>query len=158
MLSIYYCIGVNVQKVSFKYKTVKKKLLFFCIFILGFYIINNFVDINYMYSGAICGCGCIVYLSKMLEELKIKNFFIRLGKNSMDIVIWHLICFRVVILLQLIINNEPIKSIVKYYPTYDNSNLWGVLYIIIGAAGALLIGYILRNGFWSKFLKKCHIV
>ena len=73
----------------------------------------------------------VIYFSRFLEKTNIRLFsltgkaFEYLGKYSLDIVIWHFIFFRIVIVFEIILNNEAltVDNILSYYPTYSYDGL-----------------------------------
>lgn len=80
--------------------------------------------------------------------------------NSIDIVIWQFVVFRLVIFAQLLAYGEKISisNILSYYPIYSSDNGWWLIYLIVGIVGSLEIGKILRIGIWGKILKRMHVV
>jgi len=168
ILSMFYAIGyiikVNVNNI--------RELINPIIFIssLVIYIIiasNNSVDLgrnkyNFRFLfviGAVYGSYIIVYFSKIIANWKkgiLKNIKIIccfLGLNSMDILIWHFIAFRIVIAIQLKLDNISFKNILDYYPIYNSKNGWWLIYTIIGISISLSIGKILQISTWkNKFL------
>jgi fucose 4-O-acetylase-like acetyltransferase len=108
----------------------------------------------------------VIYISKFMELTKIKplnllgKIFEFLGRNSLDIVIWHFVFFRIVIIIQLIADNQEISvhNILQYYPIYSNENGWWIVYTIIGIAVPILWCNLLRMKPWGNLFKKLHIV
>lgn len=90
----------------------------------------------------------------------VNKLLIFVGKNSIDIVIWHFIAFRIVIVVQMYLNHEAItmSNVLSYYPMYSEAHGWWIIYTIVGLFVPLVWCGILRVGPWGKLFKKMHIV
>ena len=116
--------------------------------------------------GACLASYAVIYLSQTLEAVNakplkfLKNIFIFLGQNSIDIVLWHFIFFRIGIIMQIYQNHETlsVSNVLSYYPIYDAANGWWIVYLLIGLILPLLWGKLLRFGIWGKILSRLHIV
>lgn len=106
---------------------------------------NEYESFALFILGALSGSYIIVYLSRIIstKDNIIVRKIINLGVNSIDVLIWHLVVFRVGIAIQLLMNQESLHNIMDYYPIY-NSTGW-LLYLIIGIEGSIWIGQILRK-------------
>lgn len=87
----------------------------------------------------------------------ISKHIIYLGQNSIDIVIWQFLAFRVAIILQIPIMHASFKAITAF-PVFDASGAWWVVYLVTGIYGSLLINYILTHNYFTPYLRKMHIV
>lgn len=114
--------------------------------------------------GAVLASYVTLFISKCIAGIggKAGNLFRRLicmmGMNSVDIVIWQFVFFRVGIALQLWLNDIPMSKLFDYYPMYSARNGWWIIYTVIGIILPVLWGKFLRAGIWGRMLKKIHLV
>lgn len=101
---------------------------------------------------AILGAVMIVGISKVISEkfvgdLKhIKKFLIIAGDNSLIILTWHFLSFKLVSLLVILIEGHPIEMLAMF-PVIDNVNIvYTILYVIVGI-GVPLISFALYERF-----------
>lgn len=171
ILSMFYAIGVFLKNIDFINIKIKPFYTFIFVILSGvcyYFIVNcNSVDLknnNIKYRllyviGVLCASYITFIISKILMELKyVKDIIMYIGRNSIDILIWHLNFFRVVILFQLLNNNISVKEIMNYYPIYSSDGVWWIVYTVIGIAGSLIIGSLLKKGIWGKWLKRIYVV
>ena len=175
ILSFFYAIGAYLKK----YKNIFSSNYTPFIAILGgiiFIIIGSFNEVYmginvYTYPilfiiGALGASYCLIYLCTLFEKVKtkflmsIKNIFISIGQHGIDIIIWQFKIFRIIIILQIILLGEKltVSNIMSHHPVYIVDNGWWIIYLFAGVFLSLLWGYILRQGFWGKILKKIHAV
>lgn len=76
-----------------------------------------------------------------------------IGKNSLSIVIWHLLMFRVPILIQMIMTQAEIKAITAF-PVYDASGIWWLVYLVAGIYLSLGWQYVLNHNSLSPVMRK----
>lgn len=98
--------------------------------------------------GAYLATFFVLWLSKLLAYCFGNNAIIQhityLGKNSIDIVIWQFLAFRITILIQIIILRVPLKAIVAF-PVYDSSGMWWLAYVITGIYGGFNVEIYFRT-------------
>ncbi|MDO4647379.1 MAG: acyltransferase family protein [Eubacteriales bacterium] len=81
------------------------------------------------------------------------------GKNSMDMVLWQFLCFRVVTIIQILRWGNPFwETLLEHPTTYVTRGIWWFLYFLAGTFLSVLLGSFLRAGFWGKIFRKLHIV
>jgi fucose 4-O-acetylase-like acetyltransferase len=159
ILGLFYACGYLYGKyIENKIFTYKNKPLFI-IALISFILIAQINTCNmgsneYKYKilfiiGALTAIYCTLCVSSWLNKINqslIVRQLIYLGENSMPIVIWQFLSFRLIILLQILINHAPINKIFAF-PVYDSSNGWWIIYTLTGIYASLL---------WAKLLKKSH--
>lgn len=98
--------------------------------------------------GAYLGIFVVIVISKDITLLGSENILIKhlifIGKNTMPIVIWQFVFFRMAILLQIVIGGAPLKSLASF-PIYDGSDGWWILYILTGIYGSLIWNFVLKK-------------
>jgi len=141
VLAVMFLVAVGVistfNVTSFASNTYTYKLLFICAAVagtLGLIVLGK----NY------CGGNSIT-----LRHMRY------IGKNTMGIVIWQFISFKVVMLLQVITYHLPIERLHDYPVIYDSTTgIWVILYIGAGVYGSIIICKILtvlgQNIFFYK--------
>jgi hypothetical protein len=99
----------------------------------------------------IIGAILAIYVVLVLSELavnchgrvseKIVGHFLRIGQNTLPIVIWQFIAFRAVIMIQILLWNAPLTEIVSF-PIYDGTHGWWFAYLLCGIYGSLAIDWL----------------
>lgn len=156
MLSFFYITGYLYQKyhVDLNFKI---QIVFAGIAGITFFIISgnnsvsmpaNSYDSHLLFvMGAFCAIYFILILSTSLAKIP-SNFLVQhliyLGKNSMCIVIWQFLAFRIAIILQIIFGDANFHDIAAF-PVYDASGIWFLVYVISGIYGSLLWEYIMKK-------------
>ena len=100
-----------------------------------------------------------VWLSKKIAAIRMKgiDILVYLGMNSMDIVIWQFLAFRLAIITQIVIYGVGLKALTAF-PVYDVSGLWWLIYVITGLFGSLAWKYVLNHNFLTPLLKRIHVI
>ena len=99
---------------------------------------NEYSSAPLFVIGALAGSYLTICLSKWIESnphpvmRKCKNLCCYLSRNSIDIVIWQFVCFRIAIAIQLIVYHLPITDVLKYGNRFDTNGGWWILYLITG--------------------------
>lgn len=177
VLSVFFAVGAFIKKHREDLPLLDKKFTVLAISCFLFFVITaqfnsaNMGKNEYRYSllfviGAFFMSYALIFFSKFMDERKntlvktINRGLIFLGQKSIDILIWQFVFFRVVIIIQILLNKEPctVTNVLSYYPVYDTKGLWWIAYLIAGIAIPLLWGALLRFGPWGKLFKKIHIV
>ena len=134
-------------------KNIKYKVDIFLIFIAILLIEtlkNNKVDmISNEFSNpilflldSIIGIYCVFYIAKTInKKYKYKKVIIYIGKNTIIILALHLLAFKIVNFVQVIIYKEPYK-LISAYPILHFNRGWWILYTIIGVLIPLFINWI----------------
>ncbi len=97
----------------------------------------------------------ILGFSKMISESKVlfqvSTHLCFLSVNSMDILIWHFLAFRLTILIQILVSHAELGAIIAF-PIYDGAGIWWLVYLISGIYGSILWGKILE--FLTNLIKR----
>lgn len=113
--------------------------------------INTYSNVLIFMVGALMGIYCAFYISKLIS-IKcnyIKKFTIYAGQNTIIIMALHMLSFKVVNLLQVIIYKKSYDLISSWPILYSNRGWW-ILYTIIGVLIPLVISYL-----WYFIKRKC---
>lgn len=165
----YYAIGVFIKEMVHDKKAFSQSVLaYFCIavfIVIGHYNAANMGANNYKYPavffiGALLASYFFIYISKKIDTKTkyVKKLFVYIGKNSLPILIWQFVSFRIVIALQMFIHGEALKNILDYYPVYDTRNGWWLVYFAVGIVVPLLWDAFLKAGPWGKIFRKLYMV
>lgn len=153
VLSFFYAIGTLVKQYGSEIFKIRSKaiaifsLVLFCI--AGSYNVASMGQNEYRYQGlfllgTLIATYVVLYFSRLLSQTKrllyAGNMLAFLGINSMDIMIWHFVAFRIVIIIQLIFDGLPLSGVMEFYPTYDSSGIWWIFYLFVGVVGSLILG------------------
>ena len=176
VLSMFFSIGAFAKSLGINfekkwYKSVIAILLFSMFAVIACFNHVKMSANEYSFHllfvfGALAATYSTLYLTKVIESgrnriiCKISDLLSYVGKNSIDILIWHFVAFRIVIVIQLLIDRKKltINNIFQYYPYYDNSHGWWIVYLIIGIITPLLICALIRKTKVGKLLNKKHIL
>ncbi len=170
----FYAVGYF-GKIFFTEFSLSKDMLVYAIVSgLSFLMIGHYNSANmganeYRYKalffiGAVLASFAVLFISKCLEKLNgragrcLRKAICYIGKNSIDIVIWQFVFFRIVIAVQLLLSNISLKKLWDYYPMYSEKNGWWLVYTAVGIIFPVLWGRFLRTGIWGRFLKKICLV
>lgn len=96
---------------------------------------------------AILGTLMTMLLSRTIVTITkgyFKLFFIFVGEHTLEILTWHLLCFKVVTLLATWVEDKPIEML-SQFPILNGQNypVWWLFYLIVGVGLPLL-------GVWIK--------
>lgn len=111
--------------------------------------------------GGFGGIAFCLWVSKLLAsylgEGRIVKHVMYLGQNSIDLVIWQFLAFRIAIVLQIIFLKAKLSAITAF-PTYDTEGIWWLVYVIAGIYGSLLWKFILEHNPLSGWMKRHYII
>lgn len=169
--SFFYMVGYLFKKYLHKHIATHIKNFSMLLLAVLFNLIasNNYADMgNNQYSnkflfiiGALAGTMFVLRASELVTEFYGNNLLVKhivyLGKNTMDIVIWHFLAFRLAILLQIVFGDALIKNLVDF-PVSDASGIWLYINALAGIYGALVWGYILRHNPATPIMKKIYMI
>lgn len=112
---------------------------------------NTFSNPIIFILGALVGIYCVFYCSKLISMKNnyIKRFILYAGQNTIIIMALHLLSFKVINILQVIIYKKPIDLIANLPILYSNG-IWWILYTIVGVLIPLIINYLLKDYFLHK--------
>ena len=159
ILGLFFALGVLIKE--HKEQLMKYQSRWWLpIFVLPYLLIafetehgmgdNHYTSAIIFVVGALMGAYIILEISKLIEKSnnKVMDVINRIscfiGKNSIDILIWHFVFFRVAIAIQLLLVNKPLNTVFDYDKRYDTSGAWWLLYLIVGIGCSLIWGRILH--------------
>lgn len=100
---------------------------------------NSYTDPIFLIVCSLLGWAWIYSLSTLISKIKyLNNCISYLGQNTMPIVILHFMCFKIITLLGIIINNDDITKL-SSFPTLYQHSLWWLLYTFIGISIPILL-------------------
>ncbi|MFR5029307.1 MAG: acyltransferase family protein, partial [Coprococcus sp.] len=177
VLSMFFGFGVFVKTYIENFKSVDccalaivSALIFL---IIGKYNSANMNANQYRYPllfvvGAVGASYALLYFCRWIDMLckkihvleYIKNIGTFFGRNSLDILIWQFVAFRLVILLQMYKWHNPITwdELLSHYPVYVVGNGWWIIYTIVGMVVPVLFCSLLRAKPLGYITRKIHIV
>lgn len=91
---------------------------------------------------AIAGTLAIFYLSNRIAitNIKVCGWLTYIGNNTLTILTWHMLCFKVVSLMIIGLYNLPIERLAEFpVIEYYSKQGWFILYFIIGTSVPLLM-------------------
>lgn len=101
---------------------------------------NTYVNPLYMLATSLLGWFMLLSLSRLLKRVSfLRTGLSVIGKNSIFIVIFHFLSFKLVNLLIVLVKDYP-KQVIAAFPVVTNLGWWWVLYAIVGTAIPVGIG------------------
>lgn len=99
---------------------------------------NTYTSILFLIISSVLGIYMTIYMSKKIDHLGFKRFFQYPGENTVVILALHLLSFKIISLVQVLIYKNPLYMISKFPVLYSN-RAWWIAYTIIGVAIPLFI-------------------
>ena len=117
---------------------------------------NNYTYFYAFLVEALAASYVTIRLSSIINDhLSILSRLLKwLGKNSLYIVLWQFVMFRIVIALQMVLAEEELANILEYYPIYSSEGFWPIVYTSVGLFLSVWIGRILTIRFWKNLIAK----
>lgn len=88
---------------------------------------------------SLSGIVATLYISDELNasNLKIKFFLVFVGNNTLAILTWHFLCFKIVSFVRILCENRSVLEL-AYFPVIPNAKWWSIGYILVGVLLPLL--------------------
>jgi fucose 4-O-acetylase-like acetyltransferase len=106
--------------------------------------VNSYPNPAFMLIGSLLGIYLTIYISKNISNVHVKEILKYTGNHTMSIMAFHLLCFKVVSLLQIKILGLPFYLLGNFGQPIQRS-WWGILYSMAGVGIPLMLIYI-KNG------------
>lgn len=93
---------------------------------------------------AIAGTLMVLYISGLLARTSsvLKSFIMFVGSNTLTILTWHFLCFRLISLLVILIEDRPIEELAQSPVLIASSSLLWIPYSVAGLIVPLGISYV----------------
>lgn len=100
---------------------------------------------------AICGTIMILNISRYIatKSCKLKKILVFIGDNTMTVLTWHFLCFKIVSLIIIKYYGLPIEQLASF-PVIQKHDWWWIAYSIVGVGVPLSIKYLLQKRYLSK--------
>ena len=100
---------------------------------------------------AICGTVMTLNISQYIasKENWIKNLLVYVGNNTLTVLTWHFLCFKIVSLIIIQCNDLPIEQL-ACFPIIPEYASWWIAYFMIGAGVPLILIYLKSIYFQNK--------
>lgn len=103
--------------------------------------VNSYPDPAFMLMGTLLGIYFTIFIAKNITHQRTTLFLKHVGKHTIPIMALHLLCFKIVGVLQINVLNLPDYSLGNFgIATYKS--WWGILYSIAGITIPLLLIYV----------------
>ena len=169
--SLFYVIGYLYQKYIRKHICYMVSTGLALAFFMAYIVIasnnaaslasNEYESKMAFIAGALFATYFMLWLSETLVKLFAGSFAVRhmiyLSKHSIDLVIWHLLAFRIAILVQIMMGKGGFYAITAF-PVYDATGMWWILYLLTGIYGSLIWKYLLEHNPMTPLLKKFYLI
>lgn len=95
-------------------------------------VMNQYPNIVFFLIASVCGVLLTYYLANYLKNIKIvKDILCYLGKNSIVIMCFHFLAFKLVNYIHVLIYNQP-KEYIAAFPVLADNYAWWIVYTIVG--------------------------
>lgn len=169
--AFYYIAGYLFQKYIRTHISSAVSCALAIVFVIIYVIIvkNNYASLGsnvydskvLFFIGAFLAIYFMVWISEVLSNVCVNTFIIKhiiyLGENSIDVVIWHFVSFRIAIIIQIAVAGANIGSVIAF-PVYDSSGLWWAVYLLSGIYGSLLWKFILAHNPFSECMRRLYMI
>jgi len=135
------------EKIKFNnfYFALLSVIMLFVLNKVGFISMNNnsFSNPLFFLTCSTCGIYFVLWLSKFIEKtyILLSSLLLHIGKNTLIIMAFHFIGFKVAMFLQLLFDKISYNNL-AYLTGYNNNNGWYIIYVIMGVFFPLLLSYI----------------
>ncbi len=156
---IFFAIGVLLQKINiakliqFNHIHTWYGYILSVILAASVLFINNYLhtyaliaDSNspfFYVTNGLCGGYCLLVISKILMRNHYTEFLAYMGKNSLHIMLWHFLAFKLVTFCYIKLYDLPTYYMASF-PVLKAGCLW-ILYTIVGIVLPLAVVYILQK-------------
>lgn len=155
---------VNDYKFNCKYNKLLIISLCFTVVVLscifhptGMLKIEKAWEIPYYFAECSCGIFGTIFFSRYIGKTCIKNLFLFIGQNTLTILTWHFLCFKIVNLIKIQYYGLDSDKLACFPIIFEHNDVsWMALYCITGIFIPLIIPYlklvINRNNIEQKIL------
>ena len=154
LTSFFFLFGILFRKREFA-KGNFFSIIFFIVVFGGALVFNETVSmLNYdawqVFPYIIFACIGIIMIMNVSDALVksnslIKNFLTFTGCNTLDILTWHFLCFKIISFIRIVCDGRSIVEL-AYFPVIPDAKFWSMGYIFVGVAIPL---------FFAKIKKIC---
>lgn len=158
-------VGIGKIKVSFN------NIYIFVISLISLFVLNPFgtihmidntyTNVAFLFIMSFFGIYSVLYICRKIELLmpKVSTVLSYIGKHTLPILALHLLCFKIVSLIQLAVGTISIEELGNIFGVSHNHFLWSLLYFIIGVTVPLLLNLFAQKIKYNffKFLKRNYI-
>lgn len=106
---------------------------------------GNIVTPVYYILGLFSGMVLTIHSAKLIEKTQLKEFVITLGRNSMSIMLFHFVSFKVVSLIIIFLLDKDFMYLASRPVIYDVSMWWSIPYVIVGIGIPLFCDYAIER-------------
>ena len=150
LAAFYYCLGYDMKYYNVKF-WYTQKIIFILIVVIAItsYFLpefemgqQNLKNIIFYIIASIAGFFLVMWLSQYINSHnnKFKSFLIYTGNNTLSILTWHFVCFKVVSLLIVLLNNESLNRIAEFpQMRFYAEKGWWIGYAVIGIVLPLIL-------------------
>lgn len=153
MAAMFVMVGRVLKTINIQFKVAWIVLVAVCVFVVSLFMpcAVPIAQPNYPAWKVLPFCICATMGTLMTAGVssyiakgngRAKQFLVWIGNNTLSILTWHFISFKLVSLLIIYIYNLPEEQLACFPVIYEYSHLWWIPYSIIGVAVPLLITYI----------------
>ena len=118
--------------------------------------VNKYTNPIFLLITSLSGFIIIMNIAKYISKVqKLMIIITYMGKNTIPILGFHFLAFKIITLVQIIILRKPLYYLAAY-PVLDSNGAWAILYLIVGVSLPLLFNYIcikIKKLYKQKILK-----
>ena len=147
MSLFFFLLGYYISKKDFKLSSIQCLCAFTIVVIGSIYFQSEmlFVKASRLIPYSLCAVSGIFFLFNLLNKISIKSL-IYIGNNSIYIMIWHFLCFKLISYIIILTYKLPIDTLSQHpVITEYASQGWWIAYAVIGSSIPLFFIKITEN-------------
>ena len=155
--AMFMCYGLFVLSTHLKELKIEKlnNFLILTLSFLGLIILNKYgrvemsmdiyTNILYFVTVSILGWLFTYSLSHYLSKIKyLKNILKYIGENSIYILIYHFISFKIINIILVVLLRDNI-TLISAFPTLYKDNFYWIIYTVFGIIFSIIIGQMFKG-------------
>lgn len=94
--------------------------------------LNSYVNPFFLFMASLSGWIFLYVLALLIQKVdRLKHFVSCIGQNTMAVIIFHFLCFKIVSYVGVICENKP-TCLVTVFPVLYKNSFWWVAYLAVG--------------------------
>lgn len=104
-----------------------------------------FINYYFAFIVAIVGCYMCMSVSSRLSKNYLTQTLIYIGDNTLAILTWHFLMFKLVSLAKIYLYNYDITWLAKFPIIAEKNSIWWIAYCIVGIGMSLIIHTLIKH-------------
>lgn len=150
---IFFTIGVlirsaNIKKTMRFFTEIIFVLLAIIVLLISNYLLKHALIPNqnspvFYVTNGVCGGYCLMVIARNLMRSPYTEFVAYIGRNSLYIMLWHFLAFKLVTFCYIKLYDMPAYCLASF-PVLKSDHLW-IIYTVVGVTLPLAVAYIVQQ-------------